>query len=100
MDNLNATIQYISSQSALFAKEKLSFVGLFGSRARGDARDESDVDILIDYPAPKSFFELARIRLTLEKGLNKNIDLMTIKSLKPRLRANIDHDLITIYGQR
>lgn len=90
-------IYKISTLKPLYVQEGISFVGLFGSQARGKAKKTSDVDVLIDYVAPKSLFELARIKIELEKALGKKVDLVTRKNLKPALRSNIELDLIPVY---
>ncbi len=97
--NSAVTIRQIISMDTFFFQEGLSFVGIFGSQARGEAKVDSDIDILIDYPSPKSFFELARIQIKLEERLNTKVDLVTRQSVKPALRENIEHDLIAVYGQ-
>ncbi len=53
---------------------------IFGSYARGDANDNSDIDLLIE-PARKSLFEIAGIKMDLEKALNKEFDVLTYNGL-------------------
>ena len=47
---------------------------LFGSAARGEMTEESDIDILIDPPDTMGFFGLANLTLDLEKKLGKPVD--------------------------
>lgn len=62
---------------------------LFGSAAREELRPESDVDILVDFNAPVTLFEFARLRRRLESLLGRSVDLVTRDALKPQLREQI-----------
>jgi uncharacterized protein len=84
----------------LCRKHKISYLGLFGSRARGDYSEVSDVDILIDYEQPKSLFELARIKLDFNKLLGHEVDLTSRRNLNVLLAQSIQKDLVTIYEEK
>lgn len=99
MKKPDSTIEYITTFTPFFIEEGLSYVGVFGSQARGEAGPDSDIDVLIDYDEPKSLFDLARINIVLEDRLNKTVDLVTRKGLKPALKKNIEQDLIQIYAK-
>ncbi len=62
---------------------------LFGSAVRQEMRAGSDVDILVDFSAPVTLFEFARLRRHLEFLLGRPVDLVTRDALKPRLREQI-----------
>ena len=79
--------------------QALTYLGVFGSYARGEARKDSDVDILIDYQEPKSLFTLGRIALDLESMTGKKVNLVKRTHIKPILKPYILQDLITLYGQ-
>ncbi|MDR9404780.1 MAG: nucleotidyltransferase family protein [Halothece sp. Uz-M2-17] len=65
-------------------------VRVFGSVARGEARDRSDVDFLVDYNRSRrsSWFPMGLIE-DLEVLLGVRVDVVTEKGLKPRLRDRI-----------
>ena len=68
---------------------------LFGSVARGDSRDNSDVDILVDMP-PKIFL-MAALKEFLEQILHSSVDLLRRHShLSPQFQEQLSHDAITI----
>ena len=62
---------------------------LFGSAAREELRAGSDIDILVDFNAPVTLFEFARLRRRLESLLGRSVDLVTRDALKPQLREQI-----------
>ena len=64
---------------------------LFGSAAREELRAGSDIDILVDFAAPVTLFEFARLRRRLESLLGRSVDLVTRDALKPRRREQILH---------
>jgi len=62
---------------------------LFGSAAREELMAGSDIDILVDFNAPVTLFEFARLRRRLESLLGRSVDLVTRDALKPQLREQI-----------
>ncbi len=71
--------------------------GIFGSYARGEAKTESDVDILIKYSRTrKSYFDLVGLEMELKKTLRKKVDLITYKSINPLLKKVILEDEVKI----
>ena len=62
---------------------------LFGSAAREEMRAGSDIDILVDFSAPVTLFEFARLRRHLESLLGRPVDLVTREALKPQFREQI-----------
>ena len=61
---------------------------LFGSYARGTAREDSDLDLLVDTTGARiaGFFELAALHLDLEEALQKRVDLITLRSIQQKAR--------------
>ncbi|HBQ51042.1 TPA: hypothetical protein DD690_03605 [Candidatus Daviesbacteria bacterium] len=62
---------------------------LFGSVVRGEARQNSDIDMLVDVPRGTGLFEFVGLKHKLEEALKKKVDLVTFDALHPRLRARI-----------
>lgn len=56
-------------------------VWLFGSYARGEATDKSDIDLLVDRRDFMSMFELGGMLEDLKEELKKNVDILTINAL-------------------
>lgn len=73
---------------------------VFGSVARGEAREDSDVDILIEFSQTPGLIRLIRMENELQKALNKKVDVVVKGSEKPLIRPFIYKDLIKLYEQR
>ncbi len=84
----------------LCQKNKVQKLSLFGSRARGDNRSDSDYDFLIEFipNSGASLFELSGMRLDLEELLEIHVDLATKKGLKLRIRDQILAEADLIYA--
>lgn len=64
-------------------------LAIFGSVARNEETEESDIDILIEFGQPVGLFEFVRIKDQLEKLLNRPVDLVTPEALKKQLKEQI-----------
>jgi len=62
---------------------------LFGSVARGDARPESDVDLLVEFKEVPGFVGYVRLRNRLEQILGRRVDLVMVSGLHPHLRDRV-----------
>ncbi len=61
-------------------------VRVFGSRARGDALPDSDLDLIVDVPRGTTLWDLVGIQQDLEKLLGIAVDVFTGAGLHPRLK--------------
>lgn len=68
----------------------------FGSVARGEASESSDVDILIEFQGKKSLFDLVALQHELQDALGRDVDLVTYRSVYPKLREIIKRDEVSI----
>jgi len=73
-------------------------IGIFGSMARGEDTDNSDIDILYQLKETVGLFNLVRMKDNLEENLNKKVDLVSEKYINPKLKPLIMNDLIIIYN--
>ena len=69
---------------------------LFGSFARGEQREDSDVDLLIVPDKMVGLFKLSGMMLDLQELLHVRVDLVTEKGLLPFARETVDRDKILI----
>ena len=73
-------------------------IGIFGSVARGENTENSDIDILYQLKNAVGLFNLVRMKDSLEEKLNKKVDLVSEKSIHPKLKSYIMNDLKIIYS--
>jgi predicted nucleotidyltransferase len=64
-------------------------LSLFGSVARDEATNFSDVDLLVEFARPTGYFGLIALQERLEALLGCKVDVGTARSLKPRVRARV-----------
>jgi len=69
---------------------------LFGSTARDEAREDSDVDVLVEFEGPATFDGYFTLLHFLEARLGVNVDLVTEKGLKERVRPYVEKDAIHV----
>ena len=62
---------------------------IFGSVARGEDTDASDLDLLVDTTPETSLFDIARIKVDLEELLGLGVDVVTANGLHPRMRDRV-----------
>jgi hypothetical protein len=65
---------------------------LFGSIVRGEATEESDIDILVEFKKGRTLFDLVGLKMELEDILKKRVDVLTYNSINPRLKKYILKD--------
>ncbi len=71
-------------------------IGIFGSYARGENDQNSDLDILIDFEQPLDLLEIIGLEQELTEKLGIKVDLITLRSLNPQLKEYVEKDLIPL----
>lgn len=71
-------------------------VRIFGSVARGDARQDSDVDLLVDLEPGRSLFDLGGLLIDLQTLLGVEVDVVTEKGLRPRIRSEVLREAVPL----
>jgi len=74
---------------ALAAKAGARNVRVFGSAARGDDREESDLDLLVDWKPQTSLFDVGGLVTELQELLGKRVDVISAQQLHPRFRLTV-----------
>ena len=93
------TLDEIKEKTILIAmKYGVSSMSLFGSYARGEATDESDVDLLINKGEIKGLIDFVDFIHDLENSLNCNVDVVTTSSHNKKFLEKICKDEVLIYG--
>jgi predicted nucleotidyltransferase len=71
-------------------------LALFGSVARGTAREDSDVDVLVGFDAPPTARAFFGVQFYIEDLLGRPVDLVTETALRDRLRPYVQRDAIPV----
>ena len=71
-------------------------VRVFGSVARGDARPESDIDLLVDLEPGRSLLDLVAIKQDLEDLLGHEVDVVTESAVSPYLRERVLREAVLL----
>lgn len=71
-------------------------LALFGSCARGTARPDSDVDVLVAFSRPATSSRYFGVQFYLEDLLGARIDLVTEPSMRPELRSLIEAEAVNV----
>lgn len=93
LDELRAkrdTILSLSDQYGAFD------VRVFGSVARGDATSDSDIDLVMRFPAGTSIFDLIGLWLDLREFLGRDVNLLDEAALERRFRQNVERDAVPL----
>ena len=96
--NQNECVNLLQSSSDVLRKEYgIISLRLFGSMARGEQTDSSDVDIFVDTQTPNPFV-LMNAKDYLTKIMKRPVDIIrNHKNLNPRLRRRIERDGILVF---
>ena len=70
---------------------------LFGSYARGDATDTSDIDLHIDKGEIRGYFRLAGFHRDLEEALDMSVDVLTTGALDEEFLSHITEEEVVLY---
>jgi predicted nucleotidyltransferase len=71
-------------------------IALFGSTARDEARDDSDLDILVEFDVIPTLDAFVGLKLFLEDHIGRKVDLVTPDALKPRMRPVVEREAVNV----
>lgn len=72
-------------------------LSLFGSTARGQATEQSDIDLLVQFSKKKSLLALVDLEQTLSAAMGRTVDLVTEHTLSPYIRDTVLHEAQVLY---
>ena len=80
---------------------KINYAAIFGSFARGENKKDSDLDLLVNFSKPVSYFDLVEVEQKIARKIKiKKVDLVTLDALHPLIRKSVNKDIKVIYDQR
>ena len=74
-------------------------IAIFGSYAKNAENEKSDIDILVEPPPKFGIFRFASMKLELQKILQKDVDLITYKSISPYMKDSILNSARILYEE-
>jgi predicted nucleotidyltransferase len=94
MPTLEEILTTLREQHVLLSCEyPIHLLALFGSWARGDAREDSDVDVMVEVD-PSIGLRFVDLGDDLERALGRRVDLVSRRAIKPSLWERIEPELI------
>jgi len=84
------------NKPVLEEKYKVKTLGVFGSYVRGEQREGSDLDILVEFQEPVGLFKFMELEEYLGKNTGVKVDLVSRKALKPRIGKYILEEVINV----
>jgi len=94
--DLDSVLETLRAHETDLRRLGVAHATVFGSLARGEARADSDIDVLVDLDEdrPMGIFEYARLKLYIGDLFDARSDVVNRRTVKPLLEANILHDAV------
>ena len=84
------------NKAEVVARFGVKRLALFGSTARDEAGDDSDVDLLVAFLEPATFDGYFGLKFHLESLLGRDVDLVCEDAVRPRLKSRIERDAVNV----
>jgi predicted nucleotidyltransferase len=96
---LEHVLQRLKATEPELRRRGVAHLSLFGSLARGEARDDSDIDIAVEIESDRSFslIRMEDTRLLLEDVLGHPVDLGEVESFRSAVRAAFEQDQVRVF---
>ncbi len=75
-------------------KFKVKSIAIFGSYAREEQTEKSDIDMLVEFEAPVGFFKFIELEDYLSEKIGVKVDLVTPDALKPLIKSQIMEEAV------
>lgn len=93
-ENVIEILKAVASDS--LSKYKAQIKGIFGSVARGEESESSDIDVLVDFKEDADLFDFVGLSLFLEEKLHRPVDIVPTDTIKSDVRNIILKEAIYI----
>lgn len=95
--NRTKTLQLLRDHLTTLSSEYgVTSLALFGSMSRDEAREDSDIDILVSFDGPATSARYFGVQFYLEDLLGHPVDLVTDKALRPELRPYVEREAVRV----
>jgi len=75
---------------------KVKTIGVFGSYVRGEAKEKSDLDVLVEFSEPISLLKFVELENFLSDSIGVKVDLVMKNALKPRIGKHILEEVVAV----
>ncbi len=89
-------LQTLRQQPNLFEQYHIKTLALFGSTARNQATEHSDLDFLVEFAGDPTLYLYMNLKFFLEDLFQKKVDLVIQEDIKPQIRDNISKESIYV----
>jgi len=80
----------------LSKRYKVRYLGVFGSAARGQLTEESDIDLLVEFESDADLFDLVALADFLEEKLGRRVDIVSKRALRDEIKSAVLKELIPV----
>ena len=99
--NAQSTIENLKAMQPELTRSGIAALYVFGSFARGDMREDSDIDLAFEvdkaFDDRFSLLDQAALQQQLERRLGRKVDFLERRALHPDLRPRIERDLVRVF---
>jgi len=88
----------LKENSTILKEFHVSRIGIFGSFINGNATEESDVDLLVDFSDTISLFQFVHLSDSITSFLNQKVDIVTVDGIKPLIKNQIMTEVEWVEG--
>ncbi|MFN0147141.1 MAG: nucleotidyltransferase family protein [Dehalococcoidia bacterium] len=89
-------LRVLGEHKGEFARFGVKSLSIFGSVARDEARDDSDLDVLVEFEGRLSYDRYCGVRFFIEDLLGQKVDFVPAKDLRPAVRPYVERDAIRV----
>lgn len=94
MDSKEIIVLLKNLNDEVHKKFKAELKGIFGSHARDEAKQNSDIDVLVEFSTGATLFDLAGLGSFLEEKLGRKVDLVSQRAIRKEIKPSIEKDMI------
>ena len=84
----------VTLRETLSEKHKVKSIGVFGSVIRGEQREDSDIDVLVEFKDDADIFDLMGLELFLQEEFDQKVDVVSKRALRDEIKDVVLKEVI------
>jgi len=96
MKNKEESLKVLKSLRGELKKFKVREIGIFGSVVRGEQKQGSDIDVLVDFADDADLFDFSGLGLFLEEKLGQKVDVVPRRALRKEIRDTVLKEVVPV----